>query len=610
MTRIYFSIAIALITVGCAKDFAQPSLDNDQTFEWSINALQQAGEGTKTTLESNQLKWQSGDKIGVFIEGRQTNRAFTNTGENGFLGSLVQGMESGAKVKYYAYYPFQPNAASVTNIEATLPASQVAPFDPSANFMTAKAVSASYKESDMPSVTYNFTNQLFGIVKIVVKNTDEALKKQKILGISMEAADGATLAGNFHFDATEAAAKASFSDSEKSSKITMSYPAESEPLLGTEISHQFYLFVNPVAVNGINVVVRTTDYVFTINSTQNVEFSKGSINVLPEINLNGLEKKKRVRTCLLWGDSITNYSYLNKMKELLGSDWEVIRAGVPGDSPLGICGRQGAIPLYMLGPGGESDKSFTIPASKTESVKIDRLRSTRTTDNIPGLSVKVGGATYFTNPGALFNPCVLSFKKGEEDIQIEGNVSADNSGNYYFTRSEDGEEINVPNGATVTTYGATAYRDADVHIIYMGANRGFASYDALVQFHQAMIDYTTSKKVVILGFHMEKIVWSPTSSYTYWTEDYRDAMKTAFGSRFVDMRTIVNAIPLKYLVASGAYKQGQTLSEEDLVAVNKRDWPSSLQNAYGTDVHPNPYGNYVMAILALEKMQELGYLNY
>ena len=106
MIRIYLSIAIAFITLGCAKDFAQPSLDNDQTFEWSVNALQQAGEGTKTTLESNQLKWQSGDKIGVFIEGRQTNRAFTNTSENGFSGGLVKGMESGANVNYYAYYPF------------------------------------------------------------------------------------------------------------------------------------------------------------------------------------------------------------------------------------------------------------------------------------------------------------------------------------------------------------------------------------------------------------------------------------------------------------------------------------------------------------------------
>ena len=609
MIRIYLSIAIILITAGCAKDLAQPALDNDQTFEWSVNAIQQAGEGTKTTLESNQLKWQSGDKIGVFIEGRQTNRAFTNTGENGFSGGLVKGMESGAHVKYYAYYPFQPNAASVTNIEATLPASQVAPFDPSANFMTADAVTASYDESDMPSITYNFTNQLFAIVKIVVKNTDEAIKEQKILGISMEAADGSTLAGDFNFDATEVGAKALFSETEKSSMVTMSYPAESEPLLGTDISHQFYLFVNPVAVNGINVVVRTTDYVFTINSTKNVEFSKGSVNVLPEINLNGLEKKKRVRTCLLWGDSITNYSYLNKMKELLGSDWVVIRGGIPGDSPLGIAGRQGGIPLYLLGPGGEGDKSFTIPASKSQSVKVSRLRSSRNTKNEPSLTA-VGGAVYFTNPGGLFNPCVLSFNDGTKDINIEGNMSTDEGGNYYFTRSEDGEEINVPNGAKVTTYGARAYRDADVHIIYMGANRGFASYAALVQFHQAMIDYTTSKKVVILGFHMEHIVWSNTSSYTYWTPDYKNAMQSAFGSRFVDMRSVVNANPLKYLVASGAYTSEEPLSAEDQIAVSNGDWPSSLQNAYGTDVHPNPYGNYVMAILALEKMQELGYLKY
>lgn len=609
MLRIYLAIAIAFITLGCAKDFAQPSLDNEQTFEWSVNALQQAGEGTKTTLESNQLKWQSGDKIGVFIEGRQTNRAFTNTGENGFSGGLVQGMESGTDVKYYAYYPFQPNAASATNIEATLPASQVAPFDPSANFMTADAVTASYNESNMPSITYNFTNQLFGIVKIVVKNTDEALKEQKILGISMEAADGATLAGNFHFDATEVGAKAIFSDSEKSSMVTMSYPAESEPLLGTEMSHEFYLFVNPIAVNGINVVVRTTDYVFTINSTKNVEFSKGSVNVLPEINLNGLEKKKRVRTCLLWGDSITNYSYLKKMKELLGSDWVVIRGGIPGDSPLGIAGRQGGIPLYLLGPAGKGDKSFTIPASKSQSVKVSRLRSSRNTKNELSLT-EVGGAVYFTNPGGLFNPCVLSFNDRTKDVQIEGNISTDEGGNYYFTRSEDGEEINVPDGAKVTTYGAKAYRDADVHIIYMGANRGFASYEALVGFHQAMIDYTTSKKVVILGFHMEHIVWSNTSSYTYWTPDYKNAMQSAFGRRFVDMRSVVNANPLKYLVASGAYTSKDPLSAEDQTAVSNGDWPSSLQNAYGTDVHPNPYGNYVMAILALEKMQELGYLKY
>ena len=262
-----------------------------------------------------------------------------------------------------------------------------------------------------------------------------------------------------------------------------------------------------------------------------------------------------------------------------------------------------------MGPGGEGDKSFTIPASKLQSVKVSRLRSSRNTKNEPSLTA-VGGAVYFTNPGGLVNPCVLSFNDGTKDINIEGNMSTDEGGNYYFTRSEDGEEINVPDGAKVTTYGARAYRDADVHIIYMGANRGFASYKALVEFHQAMIDYTTSKKVVILGFHMEHIVWSSTSSYTYWTPEYRDAMQKAFGSRFVDMRSVVNANPLKYLVASGAYTSEEPLSAEDQTAVSNGDWPSSLQNAYGTDVHPNPYGNYVMAILALEKMQELGYLKY
>lgn len=595
MKRVCLFFWVVFVSVSCAKDFAQLTVDNDTTFAWKVSGNQKQNENTKTTLESNKLSWVEGDMIGVFIEGRQSNRAFTNIGGNDFSGGLITGKESAKSVEYYAYYPFQTEASAIDNIEAALPASQSAPFDPSANFMTAEVVTASYDEASMPSVTYNFSNQLFSIVKIVVKNTDETMQNQQLLGISLEATDGSTLAGKFSFDASSADASPIFSDSNISSVINMNYPDDAAPLLGNGTSHEFNLLVNPTTITGIKVIVRTTDYVFSINSSSEIQLLKGCIEVLPEININEFKKQNRVRTCILWGDSITNATVKDYLQKILGNDWKVVRGGIPGDTPLGIAGRQGGVPIVI-------NSNVTVKYSEaTQFEGFSSLWNSKAEEVGKGAEL---GSTYWFADGncSLLNPCYI--KNGDEYIACT--ITMDSDKKYYIKRNTDGEDITVKAGAYIYSHGSQQYRDAEVVVSYMGANSDYSKdYAPLAKMYQAMMDYATSEHFIAVGFHMGYIEFPDGGNRTYWTQDYCDKMTELFGNKYLDLKS-VGARDADYI-----FKElGISKTDKDVELIAGTNWPSSWQTNYINNVHPNVYGSKAIAIMIKQRMQELGYMNY
>lgn len=612
MRKTAFFLAIVFILAGCSRIAEQPSgMKEGETFNWSMQA---STENTKTSLDGTTLSWVPGDKIGVFVDDIQTNRAFVNDAGNSFQGAFVCEGEYRANANYYAYYPYVKSASLPSAMQATLPEEQTAPFDGSANYMVATVVSARYDENDMPSVSFQFNKQLMSIVKVTFTNTNAEIASQKVVGVSLIATSGETLTGRFTFDMTDDSPTPVFSPTEKSNKATVTYPTASRPTLGNGISHSVYLLVNPVEADNLKMLVKTTDNVFVATTTTNTVFEKGKVISLPSIDLKNLTPQRRVRQCVLWGDSITqNANYPQAAQKALGSDWTVIGGGIGGDVVLGIAGRQGGIPMCLKG-------EFTIPASNTESVVVGIPYSTKTRSFADGLT-SLGTILpdwYVDYSGGQINPCIIRYN----DVEIEGRVIGNGSG-WTFTRSSDGEALTVPQGknASFTSYGARAYKDADVVVIYMGANAGYDNHEVLRDCYRAMFDYTSKKHVIVVGFHFGDM---EGSSRKFWTPEYRTLMLTEFEDNFLDLKTEVTKVTLgtevpeeKYaaaynlLVETGVLSQGQPMNDADVEALSRGYWPQSFANkSVYSDVHLSTYGAKAMAILVKRKMQALGYLDY
>lgn len=600
-------LAAVFFLAGCSRTLEQPAgMKKGDTFTWRA----QASTGvTKTTLDGTTLSWAAKDIIGVFIGDLQENRMLVYSDGTNFDGSFIYLDESYPSVNYYAYYPYIDSATPSTTVNAVLPSEQTAPFDGSANYMIANVETAKYDEEDMPAVNFRFNNQLMSIVKVTVTNSNDAYSSQELLGVSLVATGGETLAGHFSFDITSPATNPVFSTTpvEVSNSVTATYPSEARPVLGTGTPHSVYVLVNPTSVAALKVIVRTTDNVFVATSSVSTTLTKGNVVSLPTLDLASLTPQRRVRQLVLWGDSITNTGYRTYMQAQLGSDWTVIRGGIGGDSPLGIAGRQGAIPLCLR-------TGFTIPASNEESVTVGIPHSTKNTSNNPGYSSvgKDNATRYVTDPGGLINPCTIRFHDDvkDVDVEIEGRMT-DNGNGWDFTRTTSGEAVSVPINATVETYGAKAYKDADLIVIYMGANGGYKTDDVLAAFYQQMIDYVNPHRAIVVGFHMGHIVFPSGSERTYWTTDYRNTMYTAFGANYLDLKTEGVSDAYNLLVETGVLKQGQSMSDADAEAVGLGYWPQSFASTNNySDVHFNGYGSKAMAILVKRKMKELGYLDY
>ncbi|MBQ6952441.1 MAG: fimbrillin family protein [Bacteroidales bacterium] len=625
MRKVVLLFAALFTLAGCSRSLEQPAkMKEGELFTWSTRAGTTA---TKTSLEGTTLSWVVGDRIGIFVGDIQENMPFVNTEGNYFDGSLVCRGESFYPINYYAYYPYVENAVPSTTVSAILPSEQTAPFDESANYMVANIVSAKYDESDMPLVTFDFNNQLMSIVKVTVTNSDAEYAAQELLGVSMEATGGQTLAGHFQFDITSPTSAPLFSTTpaEVFTTVSSTFPEASRPTLGLNVPHSLYLLVNPITVPALKLVVKTTDYAFVVTTSTSTVFEKGKVVSLPVIDVKGKAPQRRIRQCVLWGDSITsNAGYPTSAQGILGPDWEVIGAGIGGDSPLGIAGRQGGIPLCL-------NMGFTIPASNTDpAVKIGVPYSTKNSSNAssPSSLGATSAQRYVANAGGRINPCVIKFKDGDQDVEIEGSVAYNASGWWDFTRTTSGAQVDVPAGATFLSYGARAYKDADVIVIYMGANGGYSGinngYTALAAFYQQMKDYTTQKKAVIMGFHMGYIKFPNESEKTYWTTEYRDIMQDTFGSNFLDLKSEMTkvtggtevpeekyAAAYNLLIETGRYTIGQAMTAADIDALSKGYWPQSFASTSNySDVHFNTYGAKAMAILVKRKMKELGYLDY
>ncbi len=589
--RILTVLSLALLS-ACSTQLEK------EAGEWLSIAVQAQQPDTKTTLaegvSSTSFSFQNNDKMGFFAEGLLNNIVLTCTSGAGgtFSGRiLITGEQTVVhpSVDYYAYYPYSQSAGNnPASLTGTLPATQSAPFDGRADFLVATPLEDRLYDPDaFPALSFEFNKHLFAVVKLSVTNTNAAYEGEELLSIGLKST-GAPLAGKFTFSAVDGSV--AFSDDPNFLNDQVQVEYATPPTLGNGTTHSVYAVVNAAAYASgeLSLVVNTTNYIFTVPGTKALTLDASKMTAFSTANVGSASKRKRVRTIVLWGDSITGNSLLLAVRNQLGPNWNVVRSGVAGDLAQQVAGRQGGLPLYT----GAS--AFTLPASSGEYVYID------------GIYWYYNGAygqvshewTYKSGYTPELNPLIIN--------GIECEISWDTSlGQRRLRRYTDGEAIEIPARTPVSTYGSRAYANADAIAVYIGTN-GRPADAIIMDIQDKMKAHLTDPEALMFvwGFHQ-----STTDMPQYWTSAYVSAFTEHYGNYFIDQRTLgggVNAVPL--MLEMGQITDPSQVTDDDQVYIDRGDWPISWFRKPG-DVHPNDqYGAKVMAILLRRRMAQLGLL--
>ena len=540
---------------------------------------------TKTDITGSSIRYSADEAIFVQCEG-YNNLVMSNAGSldvEKFSGKYKATGLSGTGCPWYSVYPSTLTITEEGAVSGTLPSTQTAPFDPTANIMYSDIVVADYDEENPPELSFEM-NQLMGLQTVQLRTSS-------------------VLAGDFQTDIH--APSVAFTGNERK-YVTSTY--DTPVALGTDQKHWVCLFVNPAKITGAKLIIRTDKHTFTYQSTKKFTPVAGALTMLPlmdvsDFSIEGPTTLKKRVAC--WGDSYTHgsYTYTTHLRALLGDDWEVYDGGISGNRTYEIAARQGGLPIV-------TGSAFTIPAG-TETVPIDGvLRTHNVLFDAGYYNIRLFG-------GSLCNPCKLVGTNGEE---ILCNVSSsfktvDDVTTYYGTikRLTAGDPVEIAEHTPIETYAARELKNVDLTIIYMGANGMFGSetnqgaslsgaLDNLVAQYQEMIDATIhSDSFLALGFHNRR---------EFENYGYSEKFENAFGQeRFLNLRkpVVKDEASCKYwLLRSGAFEKEEDIPQSELNLAAKGDWPRCLFHDIS---HPNDYGSKIFALLIYDRMVELGYVD-
>lgn len=634
-----FLLFLAISVTGCSRTEPVPR-QVPEALTFSISADMPT---TKTALAENgdgtySLNWNSGDKIGLYIDGRQQNSRMEYAGGL-FFGSLIPGKEAAEKAEYRAYYPYSSTFAGET-VSSEIANVQNVPFDGTSDFMYTDVVEAPYDERDMPEDMHlSFTHHLFGIVEINVVNTDESLAGEKLVSVTLTSGT-AVLSGAYSFDLSRPDAAPEFSADGSHRNVTAVY--RDAETLGTGTWHKIYLVVNPFEnVDDLVLSVKTSGYTVEKQVDRSLTLSAGKVTVFPEVTLSASDTKvKRKKVLSYFGDSIACKYLQDDLKSLLGEGWEVYMNGIPGAGDLNVAAMLGCVGMTFR-------NSFTLPASSDEKVECGQICAVEDIDGTGGMYNVL--STYWFNDHLVLNP--ITVYTDEDAVGIECELScvydpADSPNAKYYLRRvhSSGKATEIAAGTSVVkTYQAMHLRDADVLCIYTGTNNTFteSNYPSVVKIHERMRDFMTGpakEDYVICGFHTNRYV----EKHVMWTKAYADALEEAFGEHVLDYKLLGLDIPSGHVPVPSGYGRevaftntdsmtaaekngyydralelskavgavtGNDFDEKDEANVSVLEWPASWWSDYDTNVHPNSKGYDVMAHLVYEKMKSLGYLN-
>lgn len=637
----------APLVIACGKTEIMPT-ENNNTFKFSVTAETAL---TKTNLGENSdgtysLTWTKSDKIGLFVADRQANCKLAFA-DGKFSGELVAGKPSAASANYLAYYPYSSTSGDGYVVSNEIANIQYMPFDGTSDFMYTDAVANPYDERNMPTdMKLAFAHHLFGIVEVNVNSTDEALKDEKILSVTLSS-ESTVLSGAYTFDLANTGVAPKF-DANKSYKNVTSEYRDPQALVGG--SHVFQFVANSFTdVSDLTLTVKTTHYTFTKKAGEAVSLKAGEVTVLPTVEISSGTGVKRTKVLSYFGDSIACKALQNYLQGLLGEDWTVYMNGIPGAGDLNVAAAVGCVDLTF-------EESFTLPADGTE-VECGKISALENLNGVKGMYNVL--STYWFNDHFVLNP--ITVYTDEDAVGIECELRCKYTGDdranakYYLKRkyvADQATEIKAGK-SRVKTYQATHLRDADVLCIYTGTNNSFkvSDYEAVVNIHKKMRDFMTGpakEDYIICGFHTNRYV----EKWIMWTKEYAEIMEKAFGKEhMLDYKLLglyidKNHVPVPSGFNADAtfsnkdtateaekqayYEKALTLSEKvgardfsvtetdeakeklnakDRANVEVFEWPASWWGNYDNNVHPNDKGYNVMAHLVYEKMKSLGYLN-
>lgn len=623
--------------------------ENNNTFKFSVTAETAF---TKTNLGENSdgtysLTWTKGDKIGLFVADRQANCKLAFA-DGKFSGELVAGKPSAASANYLAYYPYSSTSGDGYMVSNEIANIQYMPFDGTSDFMYTDPVANQYDERNMPTdMKLAFAHHLFGIVEVNVNSTDEALKDEKILSVTLSS-ESTVLSGAYTFDLANTGVAPTF-DAHRSYKNVTSEYRDPQALVGG--NHVFQFVANSFTdVSDLTLTVKTTHYTFTKKAGAAVSLKAGEVTVLPAVTISGAgEKRKKVLS--YFGDSIACGALKGYLEGLLGEDWTVYMNGIPGAGDLNVAAAVGCVDLTF-------DESFTLPADGTE-VECGKISALENLNGVKGMYNVL--STYWFNGPLVLNPITVYTDEDAVGIECELRCTFDVVDNKRVNAKYFLKRVNPTDQATeikagksrVKTYQATHLRDADVLCIYTGTNNNFktSDYEAVVNIHKRMRDFMTGpakEDYIICGFHTNRYV----GLHRMWTKEYAEIMEQAFGKdhmldykllgldidknhvpvpsgfnadvTFSNMDTATKAEKQAYYEKAlnlskkvGARDFSVTETDEAKEKLNAKDrdnvkvfeWPASWWGNYDNNVHPNKEGYNVMANLVYEKMKTLGYLD-
>lgn len=638
----------APLVIACGKTEIMPT-ENNNTFKFSVTAETAL---TRTNLGGNgdgtySLTWTKGDKIGLYVADRQANCKLAFA-DGKFSGELVAGKPSAASVNYLAYYPYSSTSGDGYVVCNEIANIQYMPFNGTSDFMYTDPVANQYDERNMPTdMKLAFTHHLFGIVEVNVNSTDEALKDEKILSVTLSS-ESTVLSGAYTFDLANTGVAPKF-DAHRSYKNVTSEYRDPQALVGE--NHVFQFVANSFTdVSDLTLTVKTTHYTFTKKAGAAVSLKAGEVTVLPTVTISGTgEKRKKVLS--YFGDSIACKALRDYLKGLLGEDWDVYMNGIPGAGDLNVAAAVGCVDLTF-------EKSFTLPADGTE-VECGKISALENLAGVKGMYNVL--STYWFNGPLVLNPITVYTDEDAVGIECELRCTFDVVDNKRVNAKYFLKRVNPTDQATeikavksrVKTYQATHLRDADVLCIYTGTNNSFkaSDYEAVVNIHKRMRDFMTGpakEDYIICGFHTNRYV----GLHRMWTKEYAEIMEQAFGKEhMLDYKLLgldidKNHVPVpsgfnadatfpntdtateaekqayyeKALNLSkkvGARDFSVTETDEAKEKLNAKDrdnvavfeWPASWWGNYDNNVHPNDKGYNVMAHLVYEKMKTLGYLD-
>ena len=639
----------APLVIACGKTEIMPT-ENNNTFKFSVTAETAL---TKTNLGGNSdgtysLTWTKGDKIGLFVADRQANCKLAFA-DGKFSGELVAGKPSASSVNYLAYYPYSSTSGDGYMVSNEIANIQYMPFNGTSDFMYTDPVANPYDERNMPTdMKLAFAHHLFGIVEVNVNSTDEALKDEKILSVSLSS-ESTVLSGAYTFDLANTGVAPKF-DANRSYKNVTSEYRDPKALVG---ENQVFQFVanSFTDVSDLTLTVKTTHYTFTKKAGAAVSLKAGEVTVLPAVTISSGTGVKRKKVLSYFGDSIACGALKGYLEGLLGEDWTVYMNGIPGAGDLNVAAAVGCVDLTF-------DESFTLPADGTE-VECGKISALENLAGVKGMYNVL--STYWFNGPLVLNPITVYTDEDAVGIECELRCTFDVVDNKRVNAKYFLKRVNPTDQATeikavksrVKTYQATHLRDADVLCIYTGTNNNFkvSDYESVVNIHKKMRDFMTGpakEDYIICGFHTNRYV----GLHRMWTKEYAEIMEQAFGKEhMLDYKLLgldidKNHVPVpsgfnadatfpntdtateaekqayyeKALTLSkkvGARDFSVTETDEAKEKLNAKDrdnvavfeWPASWWGNYDNNVHPNKEGYNVMAHLVYEKMKTLGYLD-